>query len=290
MLRILEEDEFDKYIDFAYELATDPAKSGYPSYADGIKTKERFVKRARKAFELDEEDILLFEKDDSVKGWIHYCHLEDDNYAGTYAFCIEEGMEEVIDEFTELVQSQYPACELYLGFSKKNAEAINEFKKLGFECIEESYNDILDFRKYDVRSDNSHVIRICADNYELFSDIHSQHDDSGMYWTSQRIKEALDKWCIFVYLQDDKAIGAIYFMISDDKIVDEIFGIDFLSESYDSEVFKALLTSVLNYEKNRGVEYMIFFNDEETQKDTCECGFKCIDEYVCLKNKGEDVL
>ena len=47
---------------------------------------------------------------------------------------------------------------------------------------------------------------------------------------------------------------------------------------------------LLNYEKNRGVEYMIFFNDEETQKDTCECGFKCIDEYVCLKNKGEDVL
>jgi hypothetical protein len=75
-------------------------------------------------------------------------------------------------------------------------------------------------------------------------------------------------------------------MISDDKTVDEIFGIDFLSENYDSEVFKSLLTSVLNYEKNRGVEYMIFFNDEETQKDTCECGFKCIDEYVCLKNKG----
>ena len=47
MLRILEEDEFDKYIDFAYELATDPAKSGYPTYADGIKTKERFVKSSQ---------------------------------------------------------------------------------------------------------------------------------------------------------------------------------------------------------------------------------------------------
>ena len=35
----------------------------------------------------------------------------------------------LIDEFTELVQSRYPACDLYLGFSKKNAEAINELKK-----------------------------------------------------------------------------------------------------------------------------------------------------------------
>lgn len=112
-----------------------------------------------------------------------------------------------------------------------------------------------------------------AANCILHKEYSKEHDDSDMYWTSQRIKEALDKWCIFVYLQDDTVIGAIYFMISDDKTVDEIFGIDFLSENYDSEVFKALLISVLNYEKNRGVEYMIFFNDEETQKDTCECGF-----------------
>ena len=119
MLRILEEKEFDKYIDFAYELATNPTKSGDPSYADGIKTKERFVKRARKAFEREEEDILLLVQDDSVKGWIHYCHLEEDNYVGTYAFCIEENMAEAIDEFAELVQSRYPTCEC------------------GFKCIDE---------------------------------------------------------------------------------------------------------------------------------------------------------
>ena len=148
MLRRLEEKDFDKYIDFAYDLATDPAKSGYPLYSDGIKTKERFVTRARKAFERPEEEILLFEKDDKVRGWIHYCHLEEDNYAGTYAFCIEDDTAAAIDEFIDLVRSQYPTCELYLGFSKKNIEAARELEAQGFERIEESYNDILNFDNY----------------------------------------------------------------------------------------------------------------------------------------------
>ncbi len=283
MLRILEEKEFDKYVDFAYELATNPAKSGYPSYSDGIKKKDRFVTRARKAFDRDEEDILLFEKDDRIRGWIHYCHLEEDNYAGTYAFCIEDNMAEAIDEFTEMVRLQYTECELYLGFSKKNTEAVSELRKLGFECIEESYNDILDFKNYCVHPESTHVVRVDADNYRLFSDIHAQYNNGDMYWTSQRIKDALNKWRIFAYLQDGKAIGAIYFMVSEDKNADEIFGVDFLAGGYDSEVHKALLTAALNHEKKRGVSYMIFFNGEESQKDTCECGFRCVDEYICFK-------
>lgn len=50
MLRLCTEQEYRKYIDFAYELAVDPSRSGYPSYSDGIKTKEMFVSRAGKAF------------------------------------------------------------------------------------------------------------------------------------------------------------------------------------------------------------------------------------------------
>ena len=42
MLLPLQEKDFDKYIDFAYELALDPARSGYPAYFDGVKTREDF--------------------------------------------------------------------------------------------------------------------------------------------------------------------------------------------------------------------------------------------------------
>ena len=42
MLRKLEEKEFDKYLDMMYELACDYSKSSYPTYNDGIQTKEIF--------------------------------------------------------------------------------------------------------------------------------------------------------------------------------------------------------------------------------------------------------
>ena len=63
MLRLLQETEFDRYIGFAYELALDPARSGYHVYYDGMKTREDFVSRARKALERPGEDILLFVED-----------------------------------------------------------------------------------------------------------------------------------------------------------------------------------------------------------------------------------
>ena len=39
----LQEKDLDKYIDFAYELALDPARTFYPVFFDGIKTKEDFI-------------------------------------------------------------------------------------------------------------------------------------------------------------------------------------------------------------------------------------------------------
>lgn len=59
MLRICTEQEYEKYAGFVYELALDQTKSGYPTYCDGIKTKEMFMERARKAFLSDTECILL---------------------------------------------------------------------------------------------------------------------------------------------------------------------------------------------------------------------------------------
>ena len=39
MLIPLQEKDFDKYVDFAYELALDPARTFYPVFFDGIRTK-----------------------------------------------------------------------------------------------------------------------------------------------------------------------------------------------------------------------------------------------------------
>lgn len=96
MLKRLKEQDFDRFVGLAYELALDMTKSGYPTYADGIKTKNDFIDRARKAFSRDNEEILLFERDGKVAGWIHYYYLPKDRYLDTCSFCVAEGMREAL--------------------------------------------------------------------------------------------------------------------------------------------------------------------------------------------------
>lgn len=140
MLIPLKREEFDKYIDFIYALALDPAKSGYPTYTDGIKTRADFVERSLQAFERENEDILLYEREDRVTGWIHYFYLSDEKYLDTCSFCIAEGMGDAVREFIAFAREWFPGSELCLGFPGENTQAAEALEAVGFTCIERDFN------------------------------------------------------------------------------------------------------------------------------------------------------
>ena len=281
MIKRLEEQDFERYAEFAYELALDMTKSGYPTYADGVKTKEDFMERSRKAFSRENEDILLFERDGKVTGWVHYYHLPEDHYLDTCSFCIAEGMDEAIAEFTAFAREKFPGCELYLGFPEENREVVTALIAGGFTCIEESCNDILDFANYELHPESETVVLITKENYGPFAELHSQH--KGMYWNSERILNAIDEWNIFALLRNGKAVGAVY--LRKDDSTPEIFGIDFEDGVYDSAVYRALLTAMLNDCKRQGAQHLFFFHDEESQPDALACGFRCVGKYVCYRTE-----
>lgn len=280
MLRKLEEQDFEQYVDFAYGLALDMTKSGYPTYADGIKTKDDFIARARKAFLTGNEEILLFEQGNVTAGWIHYFYLPEERYLQTCAFCAASGMREALGEFTAFARGHFPGSDLYLGFPGENKEAAAALESGGFELIEKSYYEALDFETYELQPEDPGVLPITRENYPLFSGLHSQ-TDSDMYWNSRRILDAIDRWRIYVCLRDGRTAGAIYYL--DHPEQPEIFGIDFPENIFDSGVFRALLTAALNDCSRRGAKHMIFFNESETQADAAVCGFRCVGEYMCYK-------
>ena len=280
MLKKLQEQDFDRYVEFAYQLALDMTRSGYPTYADGIKTKDDFVARSRKAFSTANEEILLFEYYGATAGWIHYFYLPEDHYLDTCAFCIASGTREALTEFIAFAQEHFPGSELYLGFPGENAEAVAVLESGGFDCIEESYNDAINFEDYVLQPEDADILPITQENYELFSGLHSQND-CDMYWNSARILDKIDLWQIYVCLRNGKTTGAIYYM--DDMSMPEIFGVDFPEGIYDSDVYRALLTAALNDCKRRGAKHMVFFNESESQADALACGFRCIGKYVCFK-------
>ncbi len=254
MLRLCSETEFDRYADFAYELASDLTKSGYPTYCDGIKAKDMFLERARKAFACEQEQML---------------------------FLTNTETEEALSEFLAYAGEKFKAYDLFLGFPAENQSAVEFLQRQGFACIEDAYNNTAYLEQLAPVADNKEVVKIGKENYTRFRLLHSQFEEN-MYWNSARIYEKLENWSIFLGEKDGEARGAVYYTAAGDTWY-EIFGVDMNRREYDPQVLKKLLSAALLDAKCRGGKVMTFFCDEVYEALAVECGFHCVGNYRCYQ-------
>ena len=282
MLRTCTKDDFLKYSDFAYELATDLTKSSYPTYCDGIKTKAMFVERSLKAFERDTEDMFLFEHEGKEQGVIHYSWIPEDNYLSINSFNINEATEVALTEFLEYVGEKFKGYDIFMGFPAENKVAVETLSAKGFELVGDDYNNTAYLDKHDDFPISDKIIAIDKDNFESFRKLHDQIE-GDMYWNSERMFEALENWRIFVREEAGEPQGAVYYTTAKGDWY-EIFGIDINKGGYDSYLFKELINAALADAKNRGGRVMTFFCDEEGEEDAKECGFECVGKYLCFES------
>ena len=278
MLRVCTQEDFKQYAELAYQLALDQTKSGYPTYVDGIKTKEDFYKNSEKAFSSDEDEILLFEYEGVVKGWIHYYWMPEDRYLSTMSFLTDSHAEQAMEEFLAYVQERFSGYDLFLGYPTDNQKAIDFLTAHGFERIEESNNNSAFLEDYEPLAESKDIVRITKENFQYFRTLHEQIE-GYMYWDSDRIYKKLDRWVIFVKLQEDTPLGAIYYTAYDESHF-ELFGFDAKDNPFDGAVFRDLLIKVLNTAKESGGKYVTFFCEDEELPIVTELGFRFISRYV----------
>ena len=192
MLRKINKIDFTKYIDFAYELSMNIKKCSYPLYSDGIKTKEDFIKNQSESFNNDDEEILFFELNGEVLGWINYFVIKEDNYIQISCFSIKEHIDTALNEFIDYIKYKFNNYELYLGFPEDNIDA-NKYLNENATLIENSYNNILFLEDIFIEKTENDIIKINKTNYSLFAKLHI---DKDMYWTAERIYEDIDSWDI----------------------------------------------------------------------------------------------
>lgn len=282
MLRPCSKDEFGQYVDFAYGLATDLTKSGYPTYCDEIKTKAGFIERSLKAFDRETEEMLLFVQEGEVQGLIHYFWLPEDRYLETIGFNVGRATEQALSEFLAYLAERFKGYEVYMGFPAENRAAVEYLAGQGFACITDNYNNTAFLDRLDLVPEDG-VIPIGRENFESFRTLHRQTEDD-MYFTSDRILADLDNWSVFVREEDGEALGAVYFTKLDDGWY-EIYGTDIDAGAYDPQLFKELLNAALFYAKRENGRAMTFFCEKEYEKTAIECGFRCVGNYLCYKTR-----
>lgn len=264
MLRIPTANEFEEYSERAYVLALDPSRSSFPSYADGIKTKEDFLAIAKRGFESENEEIYIFEHGGEMRGWIHFYVLTEDKYIGIEAFETDGFEKEQFADFVALLKEKYTGYEVNAGFPSQNERAVSAAIENGFEIIEESAVNILFFSDYEPQSESGRVEPLTKNNLALFAKL---HDKVEMYWNTKRLTEAYfggDKWRIYLTEKDGKA-AAIYFVFAGN--IAEIFGLDF-SDGFDGTAAEELLTAALNEaKKNVSAKAMYWFTEDERETE-----------------------
>lgn len=293
MLRKAVAEDIAKYGDFVYELALDQTKSAYPTYADGIKTREDFLAAARKAVAEDTSELLLFFRGDVLEGWIQYFWILEDHYLQCDACNIRRGTAQALGELLKLLRADFPGYTFYFGFPACNVEAVCFLRENGFRCVEEAWNNtyFLESRECSSEDENighENIIRIGRNNYDQFRAVY--RPDEETYWNCDRILECLEDWAVFVYREEQNPVGTIFFR--GNKGYYEIYGMDFAEGKYRREVCLAMLTAALNDCRRAGAKYLTYFCDsceEALQKAVQEAGFHCVGGYVCYILEPEKV-
>ena len=281
MLRFCSKDEFLRHVDFAYALALDLTRSGYPTYCDGIKTKEMFVGRSMKAFDRDTEQMLLFESDGETLGLIHCYWIPEDRYLDTCLFLTERETEQAISEFLDYAKEHFSGYDLFLGFPAENRAAVSFLAGHGFTCIENDFNNTAFLDELKDLPENDTIVHIGTENYQSFQSLHSQIE-GDMYWNSERIRKDLDNWFILVKEKDGRPLGAAYYTDVKDGWF-ELFGIDIDGGLFDPALYKELLQTALLDAKRRNGKVMTHFCEKEYEETALACGFMSVGNYLCHK-------
>lgn len=280
MIHKITKSEFDKYVDYIYAISSDLSRSVFPIYADGVKTKEFFYTKSKKGLTQTGEEILLYDQGGSVQGWIHYYFIESDKYLGLSSMLIKSDFGKALSELFQYWRERFGEYSWCFYLPSDNVEGLDFMKKNGFSAASRDTVDVLLFKDYIPGRKYENVIPISSGNFELFGNIHRRYDEE-MYWTCDRIKNDLDRWRIFAYIEKGKCLGALYYVCAGKDL--EIFGIDYAEEQYAPDVTEALLISGLNAAKAEGAQSMYFFNDDMTRTIAEKVGFRRITEAFCFE-------
>lgn len=271
-------------IGFAWSLAQDPNRSGYPTYTDGIKTRADFEEDCEYGLTHKNREVLLYLENGEVSGWIQFLTEPESHYLETTIFNVTGDTQKALEEFMAYCRERYSGYRMCLGFPGENRAAIDCLTRLGWRCEERSYNDVLSFKKYCLIPETDSPTKVTRENFETFRRLHESVQGT-MYWNADRLYEALEQWDIWMLEENGHARAAIYNRDSD--ILMHIYGVDYADGVYDEKAFSALLIRALNECKKNGKEFMVFFNEDETQAAVRKLGFRCVGEYRMFSNAGE---
>lgn len=275
MLRMAKSDELDALIEAFWPVALDLTHSAYPTYTDGIKTREDFAEAIHRAHQADWGEVLVHVHEGAVNGLL-VIDVADDEFVSLHVCLTRAHQPECLAEALAHVAGKHPGKTLWLGFAPENAEMLAFAQANGFMLLDDTVNWNIALADWQPVQPDMPVLPVTGENYAVFRALWT---DKTMYWNADRIEAALDRWMLFVTSDGRGAVACL-----DEGVMLEIFGSQY-HNGYDGAVHRALMTACLNAAKAQGAQYLTYFSDRTEAAVMQSLGFRRVSDYRCYEKK-----
>ena len=178
-----------------------------PQDRDGI------IKELERLFSKPNPRVLVIRDDFGVlQGVFNLFIIPEEHYIETdWGFVTTTS---VYDDLIAHLRNTYPGYHLDAVVTKSNQTMFAAYRKNGLVYQEEQI--LMDLKAYTPKPVNANIIRYSPEYEVSFRAI---HDDEGLYWTAERMLNALDEHYVFIAVENREAVGYIEMTACDDENV-----------------------------------------------------------------------
>ena len=176
-----------------------------PQDWDGI------IKELERLFAKNDPRVLVIRNDiGTLEGVFNLFIIPEEQYIETdWGFVTTPS---VYDDLIAYLHNTYPGYHLDAVVTKSNQTMFEAYRKNGLVYQEEQI--LMDLKEYTPKPVKANIIRYSPEYEVSFRAI---HDDEGLYWTAERMLNALDEHYVFIAVENGEAVGYIEMTTLDDE-------------------------------------------------------------------------
>lgn len=273
-------DELEEILEFTWRLSTSPSTNSYSLYSTFDEMKTRFTK----AVEDETDKLYTVYIEESLCGVVCFEVIPENHYIQTIGIYISSNFNNVMSELFLKLRKEYTGYEIYLGYPKENTLAINYCKNKKIPLIESSTDFRLKSSEFTGFSEPNRIRRITETDFFEYAKYHEEQFQ-GIYWTSERLRQRMDQWRIYIHQTKELIDGCIFLNVWESSC--EIFGL--ANTSGDNALTTLLLSHSLSETiHNDNVEDIIFFVEDKDQafaNAAKNVGFTYHNSYCCFREQ-----
>ena len=175
--------------------------------------RECIIKELERLFSKPDPRVLVIRDDlEVLQGVFNLFIIPEERYIETdWGFVTTPS---VYDDLIAYLHNTYPGYHLDAVVTKSNQTMFEAYRKNGLVYQQEQI--LMDLKAYTPKPVSANIIRYSPEYEVSFRAI---HDDEGLYWTAERMLNALDEHYVFIAVENGEAVGYIEMTACDDENV-----------------------------------------------------------------------